>query len=309
MVTMAEPRDIGLVHLHGGKVRDLYDAGEGRLLLVASDRISAFDVVMAEPVPGKGRALTAMSAFWFEHLGDVAPHHLISTDIDEFPEPARRPELAGRAMLCRRAEMLPIECIVRGYLSGSAWREYRTSGTVHGEAVPSGLRESDRFPEPLFTPSTKAEEGHDENISFAGAVDLVGHEVAGRARDISLELYRRAAAWAAERGLLVADTKFELGMVDGELVLADEVLTPDSSRFWPAERWEPGSTPPSYDKEPLRRWLDGLDWDKRPPPPALPPEVVAATTQRYREAYERLTGRSLGDWPGSDDTSEEGASP
>jgi phosphoribosylaminoimidazole-succinocarboxamide synthase len=297
-VAESEPRDIGLAHLHGGKVRDLFDAGEGRLLLVASDRISAFDVVMTETVGDKGRALTAMSAFWFEHLGDVAPNHLISTDFEDFPEPARRPELAGRAMLCRRAEMLPIECIVRGYLSGSAWREYRRDGTVHGESVPAGLRESDRFPEPLFTPSTKADEGHDENISFAQAVDLVGHEVAGRARDISLELYRRAAAWAAERGLLVADTKFELGTVDGELVLADELLTPDSSRFWPADRWEPGSTPPSYDKEPLRRWLDGLDWDKRPPPPALPPDVVAATRQRYQEAYERLTGRSLADWPG-----------
>jgi phosphoribosylaminoimidazole-succinocarboxamide synthase len=299
-VSASRPVEIELPHLHGGKVRDLYDAGAGRLLLVASDRISAFDVVMAEPVPGKGRALTAMSAFWFETLSDVAPHHLISTELDDFPEPARRPELAGRAMLCRRAEMLPIECIVRGYLSGSAWREYRDAGTVHGEAVPAAMVESDRFPEPLFTPSTKADEGHDENISFAEAVDLVGVEVAERARDISLELYRRAAAWAAERGLLVADTKFELGMVDGELVVADEVLTPDSSRFWPAEAWEPGSTPSSYDKEPLRRWLDGLDWDKRPPPPALPGEVVAATSGRYREAYERLTGRSLADWPGSD---------
>ncbi len=300
MATMADhgPGDIGLAHLHGGKVRDLYDAGDGRLLLVASDRISAFDVVMTEPVADKGRALTAMSAFWFEHLGDVAPNHLISTSIDDFPEPARRPELIGRAMLCRRAEMLPIECIVRGYLSGSAWREYRRDGTVHGEPVPAGLRESDRFPEPRFTPSTKADEGHDENISFVAAADLVGHEMAERARDISLGLYRRAAAWAAERGLLVADTKFELGLVDGELVVADELLTPDSSRFWPADRWEPGSTPASYDKEPLRRWLDGLDWDKRPPPPALPAEVVVATRQRYLEAYQRITGRSLADWPG-----------
>jgi phosphoribosylaminoimidazole-succinocarboxamide synthase len=303
-----QPEELGLAHLHGGKVRDLYDAGDGRLLLVASDRISAFDVVMAEPVADKGRALTAMSAFWFEHLSDVAPNHLISTSLDDFPEPARRPELAGRAMLCRRAEMLPIECIVRGYLSGSAWREYRGDGTVHGESVPAGLCESDRFVEPLFTPSTKADEGHDENISFAGAVDLVGHEMAVRARDISLELYRRAAAWAAERGLLVADTKFELGLVDGDLVVADELLTPDSSRFWPADRWQPGSTPPSYDKEPLRRWLDGLDWDKRPPPPALPPDVVAATRQRYLEAYERLTGRSLADWPGHD-TDRSGGQP
>ena len=190
-------RDIGLPHVYGGKVRNLYDAGDGRLVLVASDRISAFDVVMAEPVPDKGRALTAMSAFWFDHLGDVAPNHLVSTDLADLPAPARRPELAGRVRLCRRAEMLPIECIVRGYLSGSAWREYRSQGTVHGESLPSGLRESERFPEPLFTPSTKADEGHDENISFARAVDLLGHELAGRAREISLELYRRGAAWAA----------------------------------------------------------------------------------------------------------------
>ena len=298
---------IGLPHLYAGKVRDLYDAGDGRMVLVASDRISAFDVVMAEPVPEKGRALTAMSAFWFEHLGDVASNHLISTDLDDFPEPARRPELAGRVMLCRRAEMLPIECIVRGYLSGSAWKEYRSQGTVHGESVPSGLRESDRFPEALFTPSTKADEGHDENISFARAVDLIGHELADRAREISLELYRRGAAWAAERGLLVADTKFELGMIDGELVVADEVLTPDSSRFWPVDQWEPGSTPPSYDKEPLRRWLDLLDWDKQPPPPALPADVVEATSERYRNAYERLTGRSLADWPGPDGSGVQGA--
>ncbi|CAN5204432.1 phosphoribosylaminoimidazolesuccinocarboxamide synthase [soil metagenome] len=302
-------RDLGLPHVYGGKVRDLYDAGEGRLVLVASDRISAFDVVMAEPVPGKGRALTAMSAFWFDHLGDVAPNHLVSTDLDDFPEPVRRREMAGRVMLCRRTEMLPIECIVRGYLSGSAWKEYRSHGTVHGESLPPGLRESDRFPEPLFTPSTKADEGHDENISFARAVDLLGRELAGRAKDISLELYQRGAARAAERGLLVADTKFELGIIDGDLVVADEVLTPDSSRFWPADQWEPGSTPPSYDKEPLRRWLDHLDWDKRPPPPSLPAEVVAATSDRYRNAYELLTGLSLADWPGSNGSDEQGEQP
>ncbi|MDP9453648.1 MAG: phosphoribosylaminoimidazolesuccinocarboxamide synthase [Actinomycetota bacterium] len=285
--------------LHAGKVRRLYDAGDGLLLMVATDQISAFDVVMAEPVPDKGRVLTAMAAFWFEHLADVAATHLVSTSLDDLPERARRPELAGRVMLCRRAEMLPIECIVRGYLAGSAWREYRQEGTVHGEPAPAGLQESDRLPEPVFTPSTKADEGHDVNLSFAQAVDLVGREVAEQARDLSLELYRRGAERAAARGFLVADTKFELGVVDGELVVADEVLTPDSSRFWPAERWEPGSTPPSYDKEPLRQWLDGLDWDKAPPPPPLPPEVVAATRARYVEAYERLTDRSLAAWPGS----------
>ncbi|CAN5740377.1 hypothetical protein BH20ACT1_BH20ACT1_10280 [soil metagenome] len=194
---------------------------------------------------------------------------------------------------------MPFECVVRGYLSGSAWREYRRDGTVHGEPAPPGLAESERLPEPRFTPSTKADEGHDVNISFVQAVDLVGRAVAEQARDVSLELYRRGAAWAAERGFLVADTKFELGVVDGELVVADELLTPDSSRFWPAERWQPGSTPPSYDKEPLRRWLDGLDWDKSPPPPPLPPDVVAATRARYVEAYERLTDRSLATWPGA----------
>jgi phosphoribosylaminoimidazole-succinocarboxamide synthase len=267
--------------------------------MVTSDRISAFDVVMAEPIPDKGRVLTAMSAFWFEHLADVAPSHLLSTDLDDLPDEARRPELAGRAMLCRRAEMLPIECIVRGYLSGSAWKEYRTSGTMHGTALPTGLREAERLPEPVFTPSTKADVGHDENISFEAAVDLVGEELATRARDVSLELYRRGAEWAAERGIIVADTKFELGLVDGELVVADEVLTPDSSRFWPADRWSPGATPPSFDKQPLRDHLDGLDWDKAPPPPPLPPDVVDATRARYVAAYELVTGRSFADWPGA----------
>jgi phosphoribosylaminoimidazole-succinocarboxamide synthase len=283
-----------------GKVRDVYDAGDDRLLLVASDRISAFDVVMDEPVPGKGRVLTAMSAFWFELLGDVVANHLLSTDVADLPESARTPDLAGRIMLCRRAEMLPVECIVRGYLSGSAWKEYRTGGTMHGEPLPAGLRESDRLPSPVFTPSTKAEVGdHDENISFARAAALVGDDLAARLRDVSVELYERGAAWAAERGIIIADTKFEFGLVDGALVLADEVLTPDSSRFWPAEAWAPGATPPSYDKQPVRDYLDGLDWDKRPPAPALPDEVVAASAARYRTAYERITGRSLDDWPGA----------
>ena len=293
------PAPPGLPQLHGGKVRDVYDAGDGLLLLVTSDRISAFDVVMAEPIPDKGRVLTAMSAFWFEHLSQVAANHLVSTELDDLPEPARLPHLAGKVMLCRKAEMLPIECIVRGYLTGSAWREYRREGTVHGEPAPAGLVESARLPEPIFTPSTKATEGHDLNIPFAGAVDLVGSELASRARDISLELYRRGAQWAADRGIVVADTKFELGLVDGELVVADEVLTPDSSRFWPAEGWAPGSTPPSFDKEPLRQWLDGLDWDKAPPPPALPAEVISATRDRYVQACERITGRPLTSWPGA----------
>ena len=281
-----------------GKVRDVYDAGDGRLLLVASDRLSAFDVVMAEPVPDKGRILTAMSVFWFETLASVAPSHLVSTDLADFPAGARNPSLAGRSMLCRAADMLPVECIVRGYLSGSAWKEYRERGTIHGMAAPAGLRESDRLPEPMFTPSTKAAAGHDENISFDHAVELLGPEQAGAARAISLALYRAGAERAAAVGIIVADTKFELGVVDGRLVVADEMLTPDSSRFWPADRWQPGSTPPSFDKQPVRDYLDGLDWDKQPPPPALPSEVVEATRARYVEAYERISGRSFDTWPG-----------
>lgn len=290
--------DPALPRLYSGKVRDIYDAGEGRLLMVTSDRISAFDVVMAEPIVDKGRVLTAMSAFWFEQLADVAPSHLISTDLADLPPAAQRPGWAGRVMLCHRAEMLPIECIVRGYLTGSAWKEYRQHGTMHGQALPEGLLESSQLPEPVFTPSTKADEGHDVNISFDEAVALVGADLAERARAVSLELYRRGAAWAAERGIVIADTKFELGLVDGELVVADEVLTPDSSRFWPADLWEPGSTPPSFDKQPVRDFLDTLDWDKQPPPPPLPGDVVEATRSRYVEAYERITGRSFADWPG-----------
>jgi phosphoribosylaminoimidazole-succinocarboxamide synthase len=291
--------ELGLPHISSGKVRDIYDAGGGRLLMVTSDRISAFDVVMEEPIPEKGRVLTAMTAFWAEELADVATTHLLATDPDELPEPANHPSLAGRAMLVRRADMLSLECIVRGYLSGSAWKEYRSSGTVHGEAMPSGLKESDQLPEPVFTPSTKAEVGHDENISFAAAVDLVGKEVAERARDLSLELYRRGAATALEHGIVIADTKFELGFDGDELIVCDEILTPDSSRFWPADEVTPGKTPPSFDKQPLRDHLESTGWDKKPPPPPLPPEVVDATSARYVEAYERLTGRSMADWHGT----------
>jgi phosphoribosylaminoimidazole-succinocarboxamide synthase len=300
VTTVSHPwPELGLPHISSGKVRDIYDAGGGRLLMVTSDRISAFDVVMEEPIPEKGRVLTAMTAFWAEELADVATTHLLATDPDELPEPANHPSLAGRAMLVRRADMLPLECIVRGYLSGSAWKEYRSSGTVHGEAMPSGLQESDQLPEPVFTPSTKAEVGHDENISFAAAVDLVGKEVAERARDLSLELYRRGAATALEHGIVIADTKFELGFDGDELIVCDEILTPDSSRFWPADEVTPGKTPPSFDKQPLRDHLESTGWDKKPPPPPLPPEVVDATSARYVEAYERLTGRSMADWHGT----------
>ncbi|MGI8663260.1 MAG: phosphoribosylaminoimidazolesuccinocarboxamide synthase [Acidimicrobiales bacterium] len=291
---------LNLPHIYSGKVRDIYDAGEDRLLMVTSDRLSAFDVVMAEPVPEKGRVLTAMTAFRLEQLSDVAGSHLLSTDIADLPEPARLPEVAGRAMLCRRAEMLPVECIVRGYLSGSAWKEYKAKGTMHGAELPAGLQESDRLPEPVFTPSTKAEIGdHDENISYERAAAILGDDVASRARELSLELYERGAQWALERGIVIADTKFELGFVDGELVVCDEVLTPDSSRFWAGEAVVAGTTPPSFDKQPVRDYLDGLDWDKQPPPPSLPDEVVDASAARYREAYERITGRSLDAWPGA----------
>ncbi len=290
---------IPLPHLYSGKVRDIYELGD-QLLLVTSDRLSAFDVVLAEPIPHKGRVLTAISAFWFEALADVVPNHLVSTDVHDLPTEviAAHGDLAGRIMICRRAEMLPIECIVRGYLSGSAWKEYRTTGGLPGVSLPSGLQESDQLPEPMFTPSTKRDDAHDENISFDEAVALVGQEVANQAREISLELYRRGSEIARERGIIIADTKFELGLVDGELVLCDEVLTPDSSRFWPADRWEPGTTPPSFDKQPVRDHLEATGWDKTPPPPHLPPEVVTATSARYVEAYERITERSFSAWPG-----------
>jgi phosphoribosylaminoimidazole-succinocarboxamide synthase len=284
---------VPLPHVHSGKVRDVYAVGDDLLLMVTSDRISAFDVVMAEPIPHKGRVLTAMTAFWFEQLHDVVATHLVSTDVDSLPPEARIvDDLAGRVMLCKRADMLPIECIVRGYLSGSAWKEYRNAGTMHGTRLPEGLQESDRLPEPVFTPSTKADEGHDVNISFEQATELVGPSLAAQVRDVSLELYRRGAEWALDRGIIIADTKFELGLVDGELVLCDEVLTPDSSRFWPVDEWKPGITPPSFDKQPVRDYLDGLDWDKTPPPPPLPAEVVAATSRRYWAANLRIPGRA-----------------
>jgi phosphoribosylaminoimidazole-succinocarboxamide synthase len=295
--------DLGLPHVHSGKVRDIYAVDDDRLLMVTSDRISAFDVVMDEPIPHKGRVLTAMSAFWFELLGDVVAGHLLSTDVGDLPPAAQKvaedADLAGRVMLTRKADMLPVECIVRGYITGSAWKEYRSAGTMHGTPLPEGMRESDRLPEPVFTPSTKADEGHDENISFASATHLIGEPLAAKVRDVSLALYRRGAEWARERGIIIADTKFELGLVDGDLVLCDEVLTPDSSRFWPTDAWVPGTTPPSFDKQPVRDFLDGLDWDKTPPPPPLPSEVVEATSDRYVEAYERITGRSFADWPGA----------
>ena len=254
--------------------------------MVTSDRLSAFDVVLDEPILHKGRVLTAISAFWFEVLGDVAPSHLVSTDLADLPAGVAEadPDLAGRIMLCRKAEMLSIECIVRGYLSGSAWKEYRTSGTMHGEALPDGLRESDQLPEPVFTPSTKSDV-HDENISFERAVDLVGEDLATKAREISLDLYARGAEMARDRGIIIADTKFELGLVDGELVLCDEVMTPDSSRFWPLDEWTPGSTPPSFDKQPVRDYLERPRLGQEPTP--------AAPAGRGRRGDEREVHRGL----------------
>jgi len=264
--------------LYSGKVRDIYDAGDDRLLMVTSDRISAFDVVLDQPIPHKGRVLTLLTQFWLDQVTDIVPNHLISVD--------------GSSMLVRKAEMLPIECIVRGYLSGSAWKEYKERGTVHGMPLPPGIQQSQQLPDPLFTPSTKAAVGdHDENISFDQAAELVGEDVAAEAGAISLRVYERAAARAAQAGIIIADTKFELGWIDGRLALCDEVLTPDSSRFWEASAWQPGTTPPSFDKQPVRDWLETTGWDKRPPAPALPPEVVQATSDRYVSAYERLTGK------------------
>ena len=292
--------NLNLPHVASGKVRDIYELDEDRLLFVTSDRMSAFDVVMKEPIPDKGRVLTAITAFWLRELAGVAPNHLVSVDVPRgvAVSDAEAAELEGRVMVVRRAEMLPVECIVRGYLSGSAWAEYKKTQTMHGEPLPAGLRQSEKLPEPVFTPSTKATAGHDENISFDAAVELVGREMADEARRISLAAYEKGRDLAASRGIIIADTKFELGVIDGRLAICDEVLTPDSSRFWPADAWEPGTVPPSFDKQPLRDWLEGTGWSKTPPPPDLPPEVVDATRARYIEAYERLTAKSFGSWPG-----------
>ncbi|MCO5319307.1 MAG: phosphoribosylaminoimidazolesuccinocarboxamide synthase [Microthrixaceae bacterium] len=307
MSTLCDVPELPLEHLHRGKVRELFALPGDRLLMVATDRLSAFDVVMDEPVPDKGRVLTAMSAWWFDNLSDVVPNHLLSTSLADLPDGARDPRLAGRIMVCRRASMLPVECIVRGHVTGSAWREYSQRGTIHSMRAPAGLREADRLPEPMFTPSTKAEVGdHDENISFDRAVGIVGGEIAEQLRAVSLELFARASDVVAEAGFILADTKFEFGLLDPgdggsrQLVLCDEVLTPDSSRLWAARDWTPGATPHGFDKQPVRDHLDGLAWDKTPPPPALPDEVVDRTARRYRDAYERVCGVSLDDWPDAD---------
>ena len=292
MRVVRETKFAGIAPAARGKVRDIYDAGD-KLLIVATDRLSAFDVILPTPIPDKGRVLTQLSLFWFDLLRDVIPNHVLSAT--DFPAPfdAYGEELEGRTMLVRKTEPLPIECVVRGYVSGSGWKDYRATGKICGIALPAGLRESDRLPEPIFTPATKAVTGHDENISFEQAASLIGAERARRVRDISLEIYRRAAAYAEPRGILLADTKFEFGILHDELIWIDEALTPDSSRFWPAAGYKPGGAQSSFDKQFVRDYLESIHWPKTPPGPELPPEVVSATRGKYREAYRILTGREL----------------
>jgi phosphoribosylaminoimidazole-succinocarboxamide synthase len=277
-----------------GKVRDVYSLGD-MLLIVATDRISAFDYILGSGIPDKGRVLTQISLFWFDFLKEVVPNHLVAADVEHFPAQLRPfdDQLRGRAMLVRRADMLPIECVARGYISGSGWKDYRATGAVCGIPLPPGLKESDQLPEPLFTPATKATSGHDENIPFAEAEKLVSPATAAEARRLTLEIYSRASQYAASRGIIIADTKFEFGFIDGVLTLADEVLTPDSSRFWPAASYQPGGAQQSFDKQFVRDYLEQIRWNKQPPAPALPAEVVERTAAKYREAYESLTGRPL----------------
>ncbi len=289
--------ETNLPNLHArGKVRDTYDLGDGRLLMVATDRISAFDVVLPNGIPDKGAVLTQLSAFWFERTKEVIPNHLLrligNSDNADLPFPLPH-EFAGRSMVVRKAQRLDIECVARGYLSGSGWVEYRETGTVCGIPLPKGLRESDELPEAIFTPATKAESGHDINVSYEQVVDIVGAETAALLRDSTLAVYRYAANYARQRGIIIADTKFELGRCEGELILIDELLTPDSSRFWSFDTYEPGKPQPSFDKQPVRDWLIASGWNREPPPPKLPSEVVAGTSARYREAFRRLTGHEI----------------
>jgi phosphoribosylaminoimidazole-succinocarboxamide synthase len=284
----------GFERIGRGKVRDIYSVGD-QLLIVTTDRISAFDYILATGIPDKGRVLNQMTLFWLDRFQSLIPNHLITADVDEYPEALRafRDQLEGRSMLVRRAKMVEVECVARGYLSGSGWKEYQQGGNVCGIPLPAGLKESDRLPEPIFTPATKATTGHDENVSFETMVDLVGAEVAETLRRVTLTLYQSAAGYALSRGIIIADTKFEFGFVDGQLILADEALTPDSSRFWPADTYSPGGTQPSYDKQYVRDYLESIRWNKQPPAPALPGEVAARTGEKYKQAYEALTGRPL----------------
>jgi phosphoribosylaminoimidazole-succinocarboxamide synthase len=287
-----ETQFAGVTPAARGKVRDIYDLGD-KLLIVATDRLSAFDVILPTPIPDKGRVLTQLSLFWFNLLKDVIPNHVLSSA--DFPAPFDKfkDDLVGRSMVVRKTKPLPIECVVRGYVSGSGWKDYRATGKICGIALPPGLRESDRLPEPIFTPATKAATGHDENIPFEQAASLVGKELADKVRAVSLEIYRRAVAYAEPRGVILADTKFEFALLNNELIWIDEALTPDSSRFWPAAQYNPGGPQPSFDKQFVRDYLERIQWPKTPPGPELPPEVVAATRAKYREAYRILAGREL----------------
>jgi phosphoribosylaminoimidazole-succinocarboxamide synthase len=270
-----------------GKVRDIYEE-DGRLLIVATDRISAFDYILSTGIPDKGRVLTQMTLFWLDFLRGVVPNHLLSTDVSALP-----PEFEGRSMWVKNARMFDVECVARGYLSGSGWKDYVSTGALCGISLPAGLRESDALPEPIFTPATKAQSGHDENIPFETVVNMIGRETAARLRDLTLTIYKKAAEYARSRGIIIADTKFEFGVVDGEIVLADEVLTPDSSRFWPANTYSPGGAQPSFDKQFVRDYLESIKWNKQPPAPALPEDVARRTSEKYKEAYRALAGKSI----------------
>ncbi len=285
----------GVKLLHRGKVRDLYEVDDA-ILMVATDRLSAFDVVFNEPIPDKGKVLTQLSLFWFDKLKDIVPNHIIESDVDKFPEilSPYKEELKGRSVLVKKAKPLAIECIVRGYISGSGWKDYKKTGTVCGIKLPEGLRESDKLPEPIFTPSTKAEVGeHDENITFDKACEIVGRDVANKVKELSINIYKDASEYALSKGIIIADTKFEFGFIGDDLYLIDEVLTPDSSRFWPLDSYKPGGPQPSFDKQFVRDYLESIGWDKRPPAPPLPEDIIEKTRRRYLEAYKRITGKDL----------------
>ena len=285
----------GVALLSRGKVRDIYAVGDDKLLVVATDRISAFDVILDEPIPDKGRVLTQLSCFWFDRFLGLVPTHFLTADLSEYPKELQEmaDQIEGRSMLVKKAQPFPIECVVRGYLAGSGWKEYRSNGTVCGIKLPAGLMESSRLDQPIFTPATKAQTGHDENISFEETTKTIGIGAAEKLRDMSIRLYTEARKYAEERGIIIADTKFEWGQLGDEIILIDEVLTPDSSRFWPQDGYAPGRSQPSFDKQFVRDYLESIDWDKSPPAPPLPPEVVKKTSQKYRDAYRLLTGKAL----------------
>ena len=296
MTTAIRDLALDLPRVASGKVREMFDAGD-HLLMVATDRISVFDVVLPTPIPDKGAVLNGLSVFWFDRTKDIVPNHLVAWRLSDFPENMRSEELAGRSMLVRKAEMVQLECVVRGYITGSGWKDYQKTGEVCGHKLPAGLLEAQRLPEPLFTPSTKALTGHDENITVDQAKEIVGDAaLVDRIASVSIRLYEVARGYAEERGIILADTKYEFGLVDGELTVCDELFTPDSSRYWPADEWEPGTNPPSFDKQYVRDYAETVSWDKADPGPELPEDVVAGTTKRYREAYERITGQSFDDY-------------